>query len=195
MLTTWIGGGLHATWFNFVVLQVVARVIVPILFLMAAHDFFLLHRDKKELLQGSLYLVKRGIVLYIIYASLYLTSKYLMPAFFGEAGSLYGIRFLRGIIAGEAPCSWMILSFLVGVVLVAYLVTIQQRPVTILIISFLLHTVSIFTEIYFYAIMHIDSAPIIWSTYYKFFVTTRNGLFYGFFWCMLGYILSFARER
>lgn len=181
--------------FNFMFLQVVARICVPMLLLMAAYDFFKQHEVRKDYLQESICMVRKGVVFYLVYAVIYLIMKYFVP-FWAEGGrpsfNSY-LYFLRGLVAGDPPCSWMILSFLVGIVLVSCLLSLRQRPLTILLIAFLFHTVSIFTEIYFNAIMKFHSVVQVWGMYTRFFVTTRNGLFFGFFWCALGYYLTVQR--
>jgi serine/alanine racemase len=174
------GINIHLDW---LIRENLTRIIVPIIFLIASAHFF---RTNKRIsgtyTKAYFNSLRKGFLIYIIYTGIW-TFLYYGKHFFH---SFNVFEVLRIIIGGKAPCAWMILAYIVGIGIVILLSRFGISTRNIIILSFFLYLISISTEIYFNLFYSHGLLETWFNIYSKYFVTTRNGVFYGFFWCSIG---------
>lgn len=166
----------HLEW---LIRENLTRFFVPIIFLIASCRFFTV---SKNVPKAYFSLLKNGVPIYLMYTGIWILCKLWVLEF-----SSYGVKHvLQVFIAGRAPCTWMILAYIVGLGLVVLLRKLGLSQRSIIGISFLLYLSSISSEAYFHLFYDEGIVAACYKMYSHYFITTRNGLFYGFFWCAIG---------
>lgn len=183
---------------NFVLVQIIARIAVPFFFI--ASGFFLykkldLNREWND--HSNINVLKHYVVrnakIYIIWTILYLPFTY-MILHAGDGITLTSIvRYIRDFFfTGSYYHLWFLPSLIVSAVLSYFLIK-KTSIKKALFISFTLYIVGMFGNVYPTLLEEIPVIDVIWKVYSSLFVTTRNGLFFGLIFIVMGAYMSHLR--
>lgn len=132
--------------------------------------------------------------IYLIWSLIYLplSLKLLMKTntnFFKIA-----INYLRDfLLTGSYTQLWYLNGLMVAVGIISFLLYRKWKPEKILIISFVFYIIGMLGNAHFGVVRPLLRVPFVGRlirAYFKIFITTRNGLFFAFFFVSLGMILS-----
>lgn len=172
--------------FEWLVRENLTRSIVPVIFLLASFSFFRNKElDLKNLKRDYFEQLRFGIEAYLIYTGLFIISNLVRSDF-----SWWWKDILKIYIFGGAPCAWMILSFIIGLGMIIVLRSFSVSIRNILLISFILYLFSISSEVYFELVYGSGALKKFFEDYSRYCITSRNGFFYGFFWCTVGFVFA-----
>ena len=156
---------------------------VPFFFIVSGYFLFASENQKTERLKDS---IKRTTKMYLIWSIIYLPLS-VYGKIINEEGVISSIAsIIRGwLIVGENYYSWnlwYLLALIVSFIIIYCFVRMGMNYKKIMIVAFVLFLFGIVLD-YLNGGNHNN---IIIDTYYKIFVTTRNGLFVGFFYVSIG---------
>lgn len=179
---------------NFILVQIVARLAVPLFFLISGFLFF--HKidpkrgckDAQNLAHLKTY-VLHILRIYIMWSLLYLPI--LMFSWWKE-GFAYTmlLRYLRDFLfTGSYYHLWFLPALCVSVPLVYFFYTKCSRKLMFF-IALLLYSIGMLMNVYGDVLQTIPAIAGLYEGYLEIFVTARNGLFFGFMFVALGAILQ-----
>ena len=178
---------------NFLFKQSICRIAVPLFFVFSG--FFLYKKTPLEnfSLHHTKAYVTRLFHLYIIWSCIYF-PLYMKNSLETQTLSDSLINYIRDFaFSGSYTQLWYLNALMLAVVIVSFLLSKKIPPTKILCISFAFYVVGLLGDGYAGII-----APLYWfpktayllNRYYEIFDTTRNGLFFAFFFVAVGMILS-----
>lgn len=182
------------SYVGFFVQQGLCRLAVPLFFIFSG---FFLYR-KTPLNKFSYEPTKKYIIhilkLYLLWSLIYLPLQ-LLDILHNTKGILYGIGsyIKKFIFVGSYSHLWYLNALLCSVSIVSFLLHKKFSPKKILCISLILYVLGLFGDTYYGLITSLFDVPFIGnllSLYFQIFDTTRNGLFFAFFFLSLGMFLS-----
>ncbi len=172
---------------NFWLQQILARIAVPFFFTTSGFFIYTTIECPKKFLNY----IKRISMLYILYTALYLPQ-----IVHGWLKSGYSIRncikyFIRNsLISGSYTHLWYFLALIVASILLYLMINHSHLSAKKIIgISAVLYGIGVLGDAYQNLFLEMPLLGSIMSTYYEIFTTTRNGLFFGFFFVSLGYMI------
>lgn len=179
---------------NYLLRQGLCRMAVPLFFVFSG--FFLYRKtpsDKFDFSPTKKYLLN-VLRLYILWSLIYLPSN-LKTILSNPHGALHGwLKYIRNFIfLGSYTHLWYLPALLTAVLITSFLLYKKWSPKKILLTSCVFYFFGLLGNAYFGIIRPLCSIPFIGKTlelYFKIFDTTRNGLFFGFFFVALGMYLS-----
>ena len=182
---------------NFAFVSVLARLAVPLFFMISGFLFFVKFDDGHEWndyahIQMLKTYVFRIFKLYLIWSILYLPFNYLLIR--QDGFSLVAIlRYIRDFFfTGSYYHLWFLPSLIFAVCFVYFLRRYFSMSMT-LIISGILYIIGMIGNLYPTLIADIPVVSTIFDCYQSIFVTTRNGLFFGTIFVALG--ASFVKRH
>ena len=175
-------------YINIFTIQIVARVAVPFFF--TASGFFLFGHIKSLLTFKVRKYILKVIKLYFLWSLVYLPIR--LAQIYVENGiNLIGVLYLvRDIILTGTFTQLWFLNALVVSVFIIYMLLKKLNFYSVLYISLGLYIFGLFGDSYFGLSKNIIFLNNLFIIYNKIFVTTRNGLFFGMFFVMLGGLIS-----
>lgn len=187
-------------YLNFGTQNYLARVAVPFFFM--ASGFFLYRKTDKDnfnISHTKKYIV-RLLKLYLIWTAIYspLIIKYIIK---GEKGIIHGIlNFIRNcIFSGTYTQFWYLNGLIVAVIIISFLLYKKVKPNNIIAISIVLYIIGLFGISYCGLLLPIkNTMPKLWDILKmikKVMGTTRNGLFFGFFFVSLGMGIAYYGNK
>ena len=179
--------------FSYEFQQVFCRLAVPFFFL--SSGFFLggKLKDSRKLFQY----LKHIATMYFIWTALYFPQ---MIQKYWEAGSSFWENvknlLLRIFVIGSYIQLWYLLATL-SAVLLLYLLLVKMKHSLRLVLwlSALLYIVGVLGNSYREILYHMPVVGHLFRQYLELFFTTRNGLFFGFFFVTVGYHISQNRHK
>lgn len=167
----------HGSIFKIVVTNTISPVAVPTFFLISSFLFFNKHVDDNNLRKYLL----RLLVLYGVW-----TVMYLPLILFDLPKTLTGgIQLLQRFVFDGSYFHLWYLPSLMFAILLTYILSKWINDRALLALSMLLFVLGTFVETYNFI------SPILnWRLYKTVFITTRNGVFFGFVFVVLGKIIS-----
>lgn len=168
--------------------QVLARIAVPFFFI--ASGYFI--GDKICNSYKLISYCKRILIMYIIYTIIYLPviMKYWITNDRSNIKDI--IVFIRDFfLVGSYMQLWYLLGLVVAaLILYVSVVKLKLSDKKLIIISSILYCIGVLGDAYKNLFLNIPIIKSLLAIYYKVFGTTRNGLFFGFFFLTLGYLLN-----
>lgn len=182
---------------NFVLVQIIARIAVPLFFIISGYLFFTKLDNEREwndyanVAALKHYVFRLG-KLYLIWSILYLPFNYLLVKGDGVHAMTF-LRYLRDFFfTGSYYHLWFLPALMVAVCAV-YVLRRYVSLTTTLIISALLYLVGMLGNVYPVMIEELPYIGRAYHSYIQLFVTTRNGIFFGMLFISLG--AYFAKGR
>lgn len=172
--------------------KIFGRMVVPIFFMTSGYLLFRKFKDDDEYNKK---IIKRYLTrltkLYILWSILYIpfilhtdqqkiTLKYII------------LKIWRTIVETSYYQLWYFPALIFGVFLV-YILLKYIKVEKILILSIVFYVIGLFGQTYYGVIENIEILNKIFNKYTSLFMTTRNGLFMGFFFVTLG--LYFSKKK
>lgn len=172
---------------NFLFTEGLSRIAVPLFFIMSG--FFFAYKDINN--QKSIYLYIRNLIkLYIFWSIIYLPYT-IYDWVINDNNLLLDIFiYLKNFLfVGSFIQLWFFIALAFGIILL--IILLKKFSINkILLLSFILYIIGIFGDSYYGFLNHIPSIKKIYDTYLFIFETTKNGLFFGFFFVTLGYYIN-----
>lgn len=181
---------------NFVLMQYLGRLAVPFFFV--CNGYFLFR--KINFANVNFDIIKSRVIkatmLYIIWSAIYFPIN-LIDIIKDEKGIIHGcLEYIRNFLfRGSYVQLWYINGLIVALVIIAICLKVNLKPKTIFLISLFLYLIGLLDDSY-YGIM--NCSPLlskVFDVYNYFFVTTRNGVFIGFFFVSLGMLISINKPQ
>lgn len=178
---------------NFVFVQIIARLAVPLFFVISGYLFFVKIDDRRNMndyenkakLKHTLF---RLLKIYIIYSIVYLPFNYLLIKDGGISVSEI-VAYVRNLLfTGSYYHLWFLPALMFAIIVIYYLKK-YFKVNTILLISAILYLIGMLLNVY----QNVLPSNILLDLYYKVFETSRNGLFFGCFFVSLG--AFFAKRK
>ena len=179
---------------NFFLQDGLCRIAVPLFFIFSG--FFLYRKttfNKFSFEPSKKYLI-HIFRLYLIWSLIYLPLQ-ISEILGHSSGILYGIAeyIKKFIFIGSYNHLWYLNALLWSVTIISFLLSKKWSPKKILCVSAVFYIFGVLGDAYYGVISPFFDVPFvgkILSLYFQIFYTTRNGLFFGFFFVSLGMILS-----
>ncbi len=184
----------------FVLFEYMGRVVVPFFIMTAAFFHYRKTAPDHFSLQYTLQSLKHYLRLYIIWTLIYLPLA-VRDFFKHPKGVRHAvIAYFRNIIfTGDNLHLWFLTTLIFALFLVSFLLSRGVKPVRILGISFFFYLIGMFGQAWFGFLRPLrEHAPLVWKALRAsrlIIVTTRNGLFYGFFFVAMGMCFAYYGVR
>lgn len=182
---------------NFILVQIIARIAVPLFFIISGFLFFAKLDDKREwndyrnIAALKHYVLRLGKI-YLLWSLLYLPFNYLLVRGDGFH-TMTLIRYLRDFcFTGSYYHLWFLPALMVAVCAVYFLRRFVSLRTT-LVISGILYLIGMMGNVYPQLVEEIPYVQTAYQYYTEIFVTTRNGIFFGMLFISLG--AYFAKGR
>lgn len=179
---------------NFVVVSIVARVAVPFFFIVSAFFFYQkidFHKDYRHVENTTVLktYVWRLAKIYLIWTLIYLPYSYLLMRGDGF-GLVTFIRYIRDFFfTGSYYHLWFLPALMFSIV-ASYVLIFKIGFKKAVIISFALYLIGMAGNLYADILLGLPGIATIFAQYVKLFVTTRNGLFFGMIFIVMGAYLA-----
>ncbi len=180
----------NETW-NFVYVQIIARLAVPFFFMASGWLFFQkldIQKGAKD--EGNLHVLKRYwlriLKLYLVWSALYLP---LLIASWIKGGFGFSacIRFLRDFLFnGTFYHLWFLPALLLGI-LIVYILIMKYKRRSALCICFILYMLGMLINVYGSELINVPLLNSLLSLYESVLVTARNGIFFAPLYLLLGF--------
>ena len=179
---------------NFCLSQSLCRIAVPLFFIF--NGFFLYRKISPE--KFNINYIKKYFIhvlkLYLIWSLIYFPLN-LVNIIRSPEGIIHGVvDYVRKFICvGSYTHLWYLNALLCAVALISFLLHKKWSPRKILYTSFIFYIFGLFGDGYYAFVSPLFKLPFIgkiMNVYFNIFETTRNGLFFAFFFVSLGMILS-----
>lgn len=168
---------IHGSIYKIVVTNIISPVAVPTFFIISSFLFFNKHVEGNNLKKYLL----RLLLLYGVWTLVYLPLIIIdLPKTFNG-----GIQFLQRVVFDGSYFHLWYLPSLMFAILLTYILSKWMCNKALLTLSLLLFVLGTFVETY-----NFISPLLNWELYKTIFITTRNGLFFGFVFVVLGKIIS-----
>ena len=171
-------------YLNFGLCQGLCRIAVPLFFIF--NGFFLYRKtpiDKFSLEPTKKYLL-HIFRLYLLWNLIYFPLN-LMSILKNSKGIIYGfVKYIKNITCVGYYHLWYLNALLFAVALISFLLYKKWSPKKILFTSSIFYIIGLLGDGYYRVISPLFDVPYIGDTlnlYFKIFSTTRNGLFFAFF--------------
>ena len=183
---------------DFLLRQAICRIAVPLFFVFSG---FFLYR-KTALNNFSMNPTKKYVMhilfLYIEWSIIYF-PLYLIMSPISSTGLLHGLSiYIRDFfLIGSYTHLWYLPALIFAVLLISLLLHLKCNPNKILLISFIFYVFGLLGDAYFGAISHLLEHEFLGKSselYFSIFGTTRNGLFFAFFFVSVGMAFSNAKK-
>lgn len=172
---------------SFALKNIFCRVAVPFFFI-AAGFFFTNKANQKRKAMGY---VSRLLILYVIYTFVYMPLAW-MKGWMNDLKTY--IR--KSIMIRSYIHLWFFVALIMAVILLCFCV--NQLHITdkvLLIISVILYSVGVAGNAYI-TMLPSEIQNNVWiGAYYKYFETTRNGIFFGFPLVAIGYLIGKNKKK
>jgi hypothetical protein len=186
----------YSTSLNFWVQNWFARIAVPFYFI--SSGYFLFRKTTYENFDEKITLTYAGRVfrLYIIWTIIYfpLTLKFTILG--NEKGIVQGLTdwIRRCIFAGSYTQLWYLNSTVVATLILTFCMHKKMKIRTIMCLGILLYGIGLLGQAYFVLLKPLRNFETIWQflkLVQKIILTTRNGLFEGFFFMGIGMLFAY----
>lgn len=183
---------------NFVLVQIIARIAVPLFFIISGFLFFSkIEMDREwndyENKRRLKHYVGRLLKIYVIWSILYLPFNYILMSNAGGISATSLLGYVRDFFFTGSYYHLWFLPALMFSVFVVYILLSKFSMRTTLVISVILYALGMAGNIYPQLIENIPYVSKVFDAYIKTFATTRNGLFFGVLFIALG--AYFAKQR
>lgn len=158
--------------------QIVSRIAVPFFFISSGYFLGVNGLSKENVIKS----IKKNFKLYLVWTVLYLPISVLF--FMPEFGNIL----VNFTVLGFYYHLWFIPALLFSLVAM-YFLNKYLKPLTITIISFIFFCVGVFGDAY-YGLLPKGILLDLMNQFLQIFRTTRNGLFFGFLFVALGYLIQ-----
>ncbi|SDB34586.1 acyltransferase [Eubacterium oxidoreducens] len=183
---------------NYFFKQYIARIAVPFFFTASGFLLFQKMSVANFSMQRPIRYVLRILRLYLVWTIIYfplkLTFIYNDPIGPKKAWILWGKNLA---FSGSYTHLWYLPALIVAVLLVAFLLWIKVKPMVILVISTVLYLIGLLGQSWFGVLKSVEQvAPELCHIAYRaleIIITTRNGVFDGFFFVALGMCFAFCK--
>lgn len=177
-------------WSHFIAMQIVARFAVPFFFLTSGFLFFskidFSNMEKRGNKRRILHDVRHLLSIYLIWSALYLPTRLIGVRFTAETFMWETKVLVRDFLfAGIASHLWYLTATVVAIGMV-FLLLKKTKITTVLMISAFFYLLGLLGDSYSFLIKGIPPLENALQIYYRLFVTTNNGIFFGFFFVSIG---------
>jgi serine/alanine racemase len=158
--------------------QIVARIAVPFFFISSGYFLGTNGLSKSTLIKS----LKKNLKLYLIWTLIYLPISFIfyMP--------VYNNILLNLTVIGFYYHLWFIPALIFSIIVI-YLLSHYLKPLSITLIAFVFFFIGVFGDAY-HGVLPTGFILDSMNQYLDIFTTTRNGLFFGFFFVSLGYLIQ-----
>lgn len=180
---------------NFILVQIVARIAVPLFFIISGFLFFKkidLHREWNdyENMHTLRHYIGRLTTIYLVWTILYLPFSYLVMRSGGGITLASILGYIRDFFfAGSFYHLWFLPALLFAVS-ISYFMIMKWGIGKTIWIALLLYVIGMMGNVYPKLWDGIPMLHTIWKGYTDLFVTTRNGLFFGLIFIAFGAYFS-----
>ena len=165
----------------------ISRIAVPFFFICSG--FFLYKKTVNVFsLKPSKKYLKRILFLYLFWSLIYLISD--IKELINDPASLL-THIQKFILVTDTRYLWYLHGLIIAVVLTSLLLYLKVKPRKILFISSLFYIVGLLGSSYYGILFKNIEEFILIKWYYNVFESTRNGLFFGFFFVSLGMNIAY----
>jgi serine/alanine racemase len=184
---------------NFWLVQILSRIAVPVFFTISGYLFFKKAETstatkkiwKFEINAHYYNYIMRLLLVYMIWSLIYLfdvVHRYYvtMGLNWWQFGALYAYA---AVIYGTYLHLWFFPAVVLAISLVHFLSK-KYSIKKLLVAAFILFIIGLFGESYYGLIKDVDVINNFYQTIFAFMLTTRNGLFFGFFFVAMGAYLA-----
>lgn len=172
---------------SFLFTEGLSRIAVPLFFITSG--FFFAYKNINN--RKSIYIYIRNLIkLYLFWSIIYLPYT-IYDWVMNDTNLLLDILiYIKNFLfVGSFIQLWFFIALAFGILLLIILLKKISINKT-LFISFILYIIGVFGDSYYGFLNHIPSIKNIYDTYLFIFETTKNGLFFGFFFVTLGYYIN-----
>ncbi|MEG0297803.1 MAG: acyltransferase family protein [Clostridium sp.] len=172
---------------SFLFTEGLSRIAVPLFFITSG--FFFAYKDINN--NKSIYIYIRNLIkLYIFWSIIYLPYS-IYDWVINDKNLLLDILiYIKNFLfVGSFIQLWFFIALALGIILL--IILLKKFSINkILFLSFILYLIGVFGDSYYGFLNHIPSIKRIYDTYLFIFETTKNGVFFGFFFVTLGYYIN-----
>lgn len=174
--------------FSFGFSQVICRVAVPFFFLTSGYFVQKKIGDSEQILKY----MERLLKMYIIYTVLYLPQIVYRYIESETSFSHAVLSFIRNfLLIGSYTHLWYFVGLLIAVFLLEILVCkLRFEDKKLFWVAIIVYMLGVLGNAYKNIFLNIPILDLVFKVYYKIFVTTRNGVFLGFPFVSLGYLIK-----
>ena len=185
-----------APFLNYALVNYLVRIAVPFFFV--ASGYFLFRKttfDNFDIGIPIKYAVK-NIKLYLIWTVIYLYPIIYYTIIHNEKGRTYGIweSIRNTIFMGSYVHLWYVKATAVAVLMLALLVKKRVKLIYIMVLATVLYVIGLLGQSYFGLLRPLESNETLWEILQavgEVMGTTRNGVFEGFFFILLGALFAY----
>jgi len=158
--------------------QIVARIAVPFFFISSGYFLGVNGLSKQTIIKS----LKKNLRLYLIWTLVYLPISFIfyMP--------IYNNILINLTVIGFYYHLWFIPALIFSIIAI-YLLSHYLKPLSITLIAFIFFFIGVFGDAY-HGVLPSGFMLDTMNQYLDIFTTTRNGLFFGFFFVSLGYLIQ-----
>ena len=197
------GAGSFYAHLNFVIQNYLARIAVPFFFIVSGYFHYVLQNPESVSWGRTKQYIIRMLRIYLIWTLIFLPivirSNLSDPEWGG--GTLPAIlKYFRDLIfTGSYVHLWYLPALIFAVFLTSFLLRKGVRPESILIAAFVFYLIGLLEQSWYGLIVLLEEIiPVLKDgeeLLLSVIVTTRNGLFMGFFFVALGMFLAFRKPQ
>lgn len=174
--------------------NVLARIAVPFFFTASGY-FFMKKISKVSTITVFTTYVKRLFILYIGWSLVYFPADIRSLLSQSDNLSVVVAQYLKKFFfLGTSDHLWYIPSLMLAITLL-YVAFVKKKIKLFFILSLIFYGFGLIGDSYFGLIKDIHILSDIYTLYFRFFENTRNGLFFGFLFVMLGAMIFLHREK
>ena len=178
---------------SFFVQNILARVAVPFFFICTGYflfkkiDIYNIENDKSIIFKY----VKRIFIMYVFWSICYMPLVIFNYLKTDKSLKIFFNTFIKApILTGTAAPLWYLNSLMVAILIIFLLLKYKVKLKNILKISCILYFLGVLGQVYYGLIESIPIINKIYEYYFKIFSTTRNGVFFGLFYIVIGILFS-----
>ena len=178
---------------DFFTKNILARVAVPFFFVSAGYFLFKkvhiynIENDKNIIFKY----IKRIFIMYVFWSICYMPLVIFNYLKTDKSLKAFFNTFIKSpILTGTVAPLWYLNSLIVAILIVFLLLKYKVKFKNILKISSILYLLGVLGQVYYGLVKSIPIINKIYKYYLEIFTTTRNGLFFGLFFIVVGILFS-----
>lgn len=176
--------------------NILARVAVPFFFISASYFLFkkVYIYNTMESKEVIFKYIKRILIMYLFWSICYMPLVIFNYLKTDKSLKVFFNTFIKNpILTGTVAPLWYLNSLMVAILIMFLLLKRKMKFKNILKISFILYILGVAGQLYYGLISNIPVINKIYEYYFEVFGTTRNGLFFGLLYIVIG--ILFSRDK
>ncbi len=173
--------------------NILARVAVPFFFISAGYflfkkvDIYDIENNTNVIFKY----IKRIFIMYVFWSICYMPLVIFNYLKTDKSLKAFFNTFIKApILIGTVAPLWYLNSLMVAILIIFLLLKYKVKLKNILKISCILYFLGVLGQVYYGLIESIPIINKIYECYFKIFLTTRNGVFFGLFYIIIGILFS-----